>query len=121
VIGGAYLFMNMSSKPGSISVTPSTYSCSAENQVTSVIKLPSSLKATDQIAWVLDGVPVVSAKVSDTFKVQGDGSWLYTDTSSASSSCTGPGGGPLTPGTHTLQIRDATGKVLAEGSYTLAP
>ncbi len=47
VIGAAYLFMNMNSKPGSISVTPASFSCSAQYQVASTIKLPSSLKATD--------------------------------------------------------------------------
>jgi hypothetical protein len=121
VVVGAYLFMSMNSKPGSISVTPASFSCSAQNQVTSVIKLPSSLKATDQIAWQLDGVPVITTKVSDQFKLQSDGSWLFTDTSSASSSCTGPGGGPLTMGAHTMRILDASGKVLAEGSYTVTP
>ena len=27
----------------------------------------------------------------------------------------------LTPGTHTMQVLDASGKVLAQGSYTVTP
>ena len=120
VVVGAFIFMNMNSKPGSLSVTPSTFSCSSSVQVTSTIKLPKSLKATDQLLWQLDGVTSIKSTVGDNFTAQGDGSWMFTNTSSASSSCSGPNG-ELAMGTHTMRILDAGGRVLAEGAYTLKP
>jgi hypothetical protein len=89
--------------------------------VTSTIKLPSSLKETDQLVWQVDGVALVTSNVANNFTKQSDGSWLYTDTSTASSSCQGPSGNALSMGTHVIRILDASGKVLAEGSYTLTP
>jgi hypothetical protein len=121
VIVGVFVYMNMNSKPGSITVSPSTFSCSATTPVTSTMRLPSSLKETDQLTYQLDGVPAVTSTVADNFTKQSDGSWLAIDTSSASSSCEGPSGAALSVGTHVMRILDASGKVLAEGSYTLTP
>ena len=54
------------------------------------------------------------------------GTWLVvttTDSSSMKSLCdaggTSDGFNVLTPGTHTMQVLDSTGKVLAQGSYTV--
>ena len=113
--------MNMGSNAGGITFAPSTFSCSSSVvQVTSTLRLPSSMAATDKLIWQLDGATVVTNTVADTLKRQSDGSWLMTDTSSASSSCQGPSG-PLSMGTHTIRILDAGGRVVAEGSYTLTP
>jgi hypothetical protein len=85
------------------------------------MRLPSSLKETDQLVYQLDGVSTVTSTVANNFTKQGDGSWLYTDTSPANSSCQGPSGAALSMGTHVMRILDAGGRVLAEGSYTLTP
>jgi hypothetical protein len=116
----AVVYMSMGSKSGSIAVTPSTFSCSSSTQVTSVMQLPSSMKATDKLSWQADGVSSFTNTVADTFKLQSDGSWLATDTSAASSSCQGASG-PMSMGAHTIRILDANGRVLAEGSFTLTP
>jgi hypothetical protein len=67
-----------------------------------------------------DGVPMYVNAVSESFQKQSDGSWLYANPSTASSSCQGASG-PLSMGTHTIRILDLNGRVLAEGSFTLTP
>ncbi|MGZ6268154.1 MAG: zinc ribbon domain-containing protein [Candidatus Limnocylindrales bacterium] len=131
VIGAAYLFMNMNSKPGSLTFSPSTISCSSPVAFTVTARLPASLKSTDSISIWLDGKSAGSSPIGESgsdVKQQPDGSWLTVSTTPASemqSTCAsgvGPSGFSVaTPGTHTMQIRDATGKVLAEGSYTVTP
>jgi len=116
----AVVYMATSSKAGGITFAPSTFSCSSSAQVTTVIRLPSSVSATQALNWQMDGVDQASNTVADAFKQQTDGSWLFTDTSAGSSSCQGPSG-PLSMGPHSIRILDVSGRGLAEGSFTLTP
>ena len=116
----AVVYMATSSKAGGITFAPSTFSCSSSAQVTTVIRLPSSVSATQALNWQMDGVDQASNTVADAFKQQTDGSWLFTDTSAGSSSCQAPNG-QLSIGTHSMKIVDISGRVLAEGSFTLTP
>ena len=117
---GIVVYMSMSAKSGSITLTPSSFSCSSSTQVTAVMRLPASMQATDMLTFQTDGVTKSSGTVDSTFSRQSDSSWLFSEPSTASSVCQGSGG-TLLIGTHTLRILDAGGKVLAEGSYTLTP
>jgi hypothetical protein len=74
------------------------------------------LHSTDVITAQLDGQVRTTATVGSQFIQQSDGSWLQTGTQSASSAC-----GSLSKGTHVARVLDASGHVLAEGSYTLTP
>jgi hypothetical protein len=112
--------MATSSKSGSITFAPSTFSCSSSAQVATVIRLPSSMLTTDKLNWQTDGVTLITSTVADNFKQQTDGTWLFTDTSAGTSHCQGPSG-PLSMGTHSFRILDVTGRGLAEGSFTLTP
>jgi hypothetical protein len=130
VIVGAYLFMNMNSSSGSITFTPSTLSCSKPVSFTTSAHLPSSVKAGDSVTITLDGKVVTSSQVSSVSDMvqQPDGSWTSASTTAPSemqSICAagGSSGGfnILTPGTHTMQVLDASGKIVAQGSYTVTP
>jgi hypothetical protein len=130
-IVGVFLFTSMnstSSKSPSpsqasgaagISIVPSSFSCSANTSVTSTIRLPSSLKGTDQLTLQLDGKTQSTGTVADLFTQQTDGSWLLTSTDPASTACQDSNGQQLSMGRHSLSVLDPSGKVLAEGSYTL--
>jgi hypothetical protein len=130
VIVGAYLFVNMNSS-GSITFSPSTVSCSSPVTFTTTARLPASVKATDSITIMFDGKSVGSSPVSSSgsdVKQQADGSWVSVSTTTPSemqSLCAAGGAAlgmnVLTPGTHTMQVLDASGKVLAQGSYTVTP
>jgi hypothetical protein len=59
---------------------------------------------------------------------QPDGSWTSTSTTTADTMqaiCSAGGGSGgfnlYTPGTHTMQVLDSSGKVIASGSYTVTP
>jgi hypothetical protein len=129
IIGG-YFYLNMSSK-SSITFTPSTLSCSNPVTFTTTAHLPASVKAGDRITITLDGKSAGTSTVSSSgndVAQQADGTWLVVSTTSPSSmkslcDAGGSSGGfnILTPGTHTMQVLDATGKVLASGSYTVNP
>ena len=131
ILVGAYLFMNMNSKPGSLTFSPSTISCSSPVSFTVTAHLPASLKSTDTISLWFDGKSAGSTPIGESgsdVNQQPDGSWLTVSTTAASemqSACasgvSSSGFNVATPGTHTMQIRDASGKVLAEGSYTVTP
>jgi hypothetical protein len=123
VIGvvGYFAFLSHSGLPGSIAISPSTYSCSSSQQVVATMKLPASLKDTDQITIQLDGQVLVTVPVSTLADKQADGSWLKTNSQPASESCTNATGGKLSIGTHIMRLMDSNGKTLAEGSYTLTP
>lgn len=129
-IVGGYIYMNVGSK-SSITFTPSTLSCSNPVTFTVTAHLPASVKAGDSVTITLDGKSAGSSPIgssgSDAVQ-QTDGSWVITSTTSPSSMTTvcsngGSSGGfnSLTPGTHTMQVLDAAGKVLASGSYTVNP
>jgi hypothetical protein len=120
VIVAAVVYMNMNAKSGSISLTPSSFSCSSSAPVVAVIRLPSSLQATDMLTFQTDGVVEGTETVDTTFSHQSDGTWLFSSPSDANSICHGSSTA-ATIGTHTLRILDAGGKILAEGSYTVTP
>ncbi|MGA3057261.1 MAG: hypothetical protein ABSE70_04390 [Candidatus Limnocylindrales bacterium] len=107
--------------PGSITIVPSTYSCSSSQQVAATVKLPASVKDTDQITIQLDGAVLGTVPVSSMVDKQADGSWLKTTTQTGSEGCSNATGGKLSIGTHTMRLIDAKGNLLAEGSYTLTP
>ena len=118
----------MSGGPGGISFDPSTISCSAPVAFTTTGRLPASVHAGDTVTITLDGQAFTSEQVSpdNSYVQQADGSWTLTNTSSLAtvqSLCAvgGSAGGfdVLTPGTHTEQVLDSSGKVLAQGSYTV--
>ena len=112
---------------GSMAFSPATESCSAPAAWTETVQLPSSVKAGDAISYTLDGKQVTSATVSPTsFTQKADGSWtsitqLTVAELQAGCSAGGlaNGVGVLTPGTHTAQVLDSSGKVLAQGTYTV--
>ena len=116
----AIVYVTMGSKSGSVTFSPSTFSCSSSVNVATVMRLPSSIGAAERLNWQIDGVTQITNAVADNFKQQTDGTWLFTDTSAASSSCQGVSGA-LSMGTHNVRILDANGHVLAEGSFTLTP
>ena len=94
---------------GSIAFSPSTVVCG--ETWTTTVTLPASVKGTDQITLKVDGVVVGTQTVIDAgMTKQADGSWLGTDT--------GPADCSVGVGKHTEQLVDASGKVLAEGSFT---
>jgi hypothetical protein len=126
---GAYLFMNKNSDSGGITFTPSTLSCSTPVAFMTAAHLPASVQAEDRLTVMRDGKSAGWTSVpgigSDAGR-QADGSWVITTVTIASDMqtlCnTGGSGGffsVLTPGTHTIQILDASGTVLSQGSYTV--
>jgi hypothetical protein len=123
VIGavGYFAFLSHSGSPGSITINPSTYSCSSSQQVAATIKLPASVKDTDQITIQLDGMVLGTVPVSAIADKQADGSWLKTTTQTGSEGCSNAIGGQLSIGTHTMRLIDSKGNLLAQGSYTLTP
>ena len=121
---------SMSNSAGGITFSPSTISCSSPVAFTTTTRLPSSVHAGDTITMTLDGKTVTSATLSagGSTVQQVDGSWIDVSTSSLTSmqslcAAGGSAGGfdVLTPGTHTERVLDSTGKVLAQGSYTVTP
>jgi hypothetical protein len=128
VVIGAYLFMNMNSS-GGITFTPSTLSCSTPVTFTTSAHLPASVHAGDKVTIMMDGksAGTTTMSVSDSdVTQQPDGSWLIVSTTAPSemqSICAagGSAGGfnILAPGTHTMQVLDAIGNVLVQGSYTV--
>jgi hypothetical protein len=67
-----------------------------------------------------DGKVTGTAAVSTILDKQPDGSWQVTEVQFSTEVCVG-NEGPLLMGPHTMQILDAKGNVLAEGSMTLQP
>lgn len=122
VVVVALIYLGMSSRSGSIVFSPSTISCSAATSVTETVTLPSSLSYADQISLKLDGVAEAPTTVGGSgFVQQTDGTWTNTSPLSTSDVCSLASSGSISMGTHTLQVVDASGKVLAEGKYTLTP
>jgi hypothetical protein len=135
VIGGvviiaivAVVLVVRSGGSGGISFDPSTVSCSSPVVFTSTVHLPSSVQAGDTIIQTLDGQTIARGPVTSSAVRQPDGSWIYVNTSSVASmqslcASGGSSGGVnlLTQGTHTEQILDSTGRMLASGSYTVTP
>jgi hypothetical protein len=101
---------------GSLTISPSVFSCSSAGQVQIVVVLPASLAGSDQITIKLDGASSGSEAVEDEFEIQPDGTWQYTDSTSIATIC-----GEVSVGKHTFVISDSLGKVLAQGSFTTQP
>jgi hypothetical protein len=108
-----------SSYPGSITFSPSSYSCGSSSTGSVTIKLPSSLQASDEITVFYDGVSSgVPIPVGDLFTKQSDNSWQYaSDNNGSDLTCSGR----TSVGSHTMTIKDSNGKILAEGHYTINP
>lgn len=120
-VGAYFLFF---SGGGSISFTPSTFSCSNPTSLTITMKLPSSVKSGDMITSVSDGAKSSPTTVENgKFTKQSDGTWQNRQTVDAASMatvCQYPDAG-FGPGKHTFKVLDSSGKVLAEGSLTVNP
>jgi hypothetical protein len=107
------------SNVGGITVNPSSFKCSSASPVQYTVKLPASVKGTDQVTNRVDGGDWGrSVTVSDYFTQQSDSTWLHDAASDPLTTCDGPSG-KLAAGTHKLQVVDASGKVLADGSFTI--
>lgn len=136
---------------GGIVIDPSTLSCSQPENITVTVRYPASVKPGDMITTKVDGkqagnpssfaptvqgdYPGSSASSAGAWDVGStslaDGSWavtMYLQGPELQALCTAgsevtPGslGIDLTPGSHAIQLVDSTGKVIAEGSYTVAP
>jgi hypothetical protein len=93
------------------------------------IILPASVQSGDSISQSFDGHSGGSFPITEggTTTHRADGTWVDTSTNTASSmqaDCARGGQNSsgidvLTPGDHVITISDATGNVLATGSYTV--
>jgi hypothetical protein len=131
IIAVLALVGSMSGGTGSISFSPSTVSCSSPVTITEIAHLPSSVHPGDTITEVWDGQTMGSGAIQNEGSggstiQQADGSWTMTatyDGSGIQTICSGDtsasGAAHFTIGTHTVQVLDSTGKVLAQGSYTV--
>jgi hypothetical protein len=107
--------------------SPSTVDCAVPVDFTTTIHLPASLKSADTLTLKFDGKVLGTATVGDSLKQQTDLTWSDVTTEPASTmqkDCANGGKNSsgaevLTTGTHTYQILDKSGTVLAEGSYTV--
>jgi hypothetical protein len=99
--------------PGSIVFSPSTIGCPSQ-AFTTTVKLPASVQETDQITYRIDDTDIITQSVADFgMTQQPDGSWLLSDTNpDGSSNCA------MGPGKHTATLLDASGQVLAQGTFT---
>jgi len=130
VLAGTFYYLLNNSSSGGITFSPATVSCANPVNFTVTLHLPSSVKASDTLRETFDGKVVNTFLVDDdsTIIKQSDGSWLSTSATSVddmTAACTAGGmtsGGEaiLVAGSHTIQILDANGKVLASGSYTVS-
>ena len=117
--GGSHL-----SPAGSLSIVPSTYTCTGETH-TITIQLPASVPATDEIT-IKEGT-VQGAGVFDTksvqewgFTQQSGGSWYLSDTGSLGDLLAyGYVCAFFIPGSYTMYVFDSGGSVLAQASYTV--
>jgi hypothetical protein len=117
---GAFAFVNGSKSsgspganghPGTLAFSPSTVSC--DDTLTITTTLPSSVKDSDPVTLKVDGNATGTHTVVEAgLTKQSDGSWSGT--------ASGPPDCSMGPGLHTEQLVDATGKVLAEGSFTIS-
>lgn len=97
--------------PGTLVFSPSTVSC--DGMLTITTTLPSTVKDSDPITLKVDGTAGGTHTVVEAgLTKQADGSW--SGTSSGAADCT------MGAGLHTEQLVDANGKVLAEGTFTIA-
>ena len=120
--GSFTLTASASAKPttvsaGSITFTPSSWSCSAASvQVTEAVRLPASIAGSSQMTSEIDGQGMGTGTVSSTLKKQSDGSWYAAYTNPSATLC-----GLYDPGKHTVTVKDQSGQVIAEGTFTVKP
>ena len=101
---------NGANYPGSLVFSPATVGCDAP--MTIAIKLPSSVKDADEITLRIDGAASSTNTVIEAgMTKEADGSWSETVPTNADCS--------IGAGLHIEQLVDASGKVLAEGSFTI--
>jgi hypothetical protein len=115
-----------SASNGGITFNPATVNCSHGNpgSWTITTKLPASVKPSDTVTTTVDGKTASSNTVTVAgFVSQADNTWLLTSTTvwtDMQTECAkGSASAVLAPGTHTIAILDASGHVLAQGSYTV--
>lgn len=139
-IVGVFAYMNMNSTSanggstsanggstsGGINITPSTFGCTLGNstQVTSTVRLPSSVADVEHLTWQIDGVSIplglsITSWSRDLTK-QRDGSWLVIETDGMRDLCDLAAFETKDQlATHTMSVLDASGKIVAQGSFTL--
>jgi len=100
-------------------ITPTTWPCSLhENEHRNIsVQLPSSMRASDQVSvQVVPAGPLHPATftLGNDFARQPDGTSLrdYGITNEIGNECA------LTPGPYTVQVVDASGRVLVEAGFT---
>jgi len=104
--------------------------CSTPVDLTTTIALPSSVHSGDTLTVKFDGASAGTWTAEDggSTTLQPDGTWLDVSTASAADMQTDCADGGissssglavLTPGVHTYEVLDASGKILAQGSYTV--
>ena len=112
-----------------VTFSPPTVDCAVPVTFTTTIYLPASVKSGDKLTVKFDGqsLGTETFTAGSTTTQQPDGSWVDVNTATTSEMQTdcarggknSSGAEVLTTGTHTYQILDQSGTVLAEGSYTV--
>jgi len=112
-----------------VTFSPPTVDCAVPITFTTTIHLPASVKSGDTVTVKFDGqtLGTETFTAGDTTTQQPDGSWVDVTTATPSEMQTdcarggknSSGAAVLTTGTHTYQILDDSGTLLAEGSYTV--
>jgi hypothetical protein len=102
-----------SGNSGSIVFSPTTIGCPSQPYTTTV-RLPSSVKGTDEITYQIDGTTMTTQTVTDFgLTLQADDTWSVSVTNpDGSSYC------PMGPGPHIARLLDSSGHVLAQGAFT---
>ncbi|HEY5629368.1 MAG TPA: hypothetical protein VIR16_07655 [Candidatus Limnocylindrales bacterium] len=109
----------------SITFNPASQNCSSPAPWTETDQLPASLKAGDTVTSTLDGIKESSGTWPPAGATKnGDGSWTDVTTFTVAQiqqSCEMASALlPLMyPGTHTIAWLDSSGKVLAQGTYSV--
>jgi hypothetical protein len=132
VAGGLLLVVSRgSSASGSITFSPSTIDCSNPQAVVETDILPSSVKGSDVLVTTLDGETLGHGTLDSStgnWTKEPNGTWKQVVTNSQTSisiMCedsaysSGMGTNYMSLGKHTETIETLSGKVLAQGSYTV--
>jgi hypothetical protein len=113
----------------SITFSPPNVSCAAPVEWTVTITLPASILSGDVVTEKIDGVKVQSGRieVASLITHETDGTWTWVSplTGSQIQALCSSGGlnstgvAVLTAGAHVVQVYDATGALISQGSYTV--
>ena len=139
VIAGVVIFLlvkggsgNSGSSSG-VTFNPSSVNCANPASWTMTAKLPSSMHEGDLVTISVDGSSLGTNPLREgsdngaLITKQSDGSWVVVTTMESADvqiMCqygSSAGVDMFKAGKHKIQYLDATGKVLAEGSYTATP